>query len=131
MKKVFKMTALAVMVMGLATACNQGTTEEKTDSTAPDTTMPVVEEVTDSIIDSSLLAEEPEPVKATTTKASKKAEPQKKVRVKQDISNEPTLTPVNEGNSKMNMRERNKLEGSNVTNTGNDKRGANTGKMRK
>lgn len=131
MKKVFKMTALAVMVMGLATACNQGTTEEKTDSTAPDTTMPVVEEVTDSIIDSSLLAEEPEPVKATTTKASKKAEPQKKVRVKQDISNEPTLTPVNEGNNKMNMREVNKLEGSNVTNTGNDKRGAKTGKMRK
>ncbi len=131
MKKVFKMTALAVMVMGLATACNQGTTEEKTDSTAPDTTMPVVEEVTDSIIDSSLLAEEPEPVKATTTKASKKAEPQKNVRVKQDISNEPTLTPVNEGNSKMNMREGNKLEASNVTNTGNDKRGAKTGKMRK
>jgi hypothetical protein len=31
----------------------------------------------------------------------------------------------------MNMREGNKLEASNVTNTGNDKRGAKTGKMRK
>lgn len=63
MKKVFRMAAMAVLVMGLTTACKQKT-EEAIDTTPVDTM--IVEEVVDSAIE-----EVAEPVKEEV-KATKK-----------------------------------------------------------
>lgn len=75
---------------------------------------------------------EPEPEVTEPTKATKKTTKKENTSAKKDINTgDPTLTPVNESEKKMNMREEKKLEGSKVENTGDTKRGANTGKMRK
>lgn len=74
---------------------------------------------------------DPDPEVTEPTKATKKTTKKENTSAKKDINTNPTLTPVKDSEKNMNMREEKKLEGSKVENTGDTKRGANTGKMRK
>lgn len=74
MKKIFRMTAMAVVVLGLTVACKSKAAEEPLDTTPIDT-MPLIEEVIDTVEE---VAEEvAEPVKPAkqTQKKVKKEEP--------------------------------------------------------
>lgn len=74
MKKIFRLTAMAVIVLGLTVACKSKAAEEPQDTTPIDT-MPLVEEVIDTIEE---VAEEvAEPVKPAkqAKKTVKKEEP--------------------------------------------------------
>jgi hypothetical protein len=72
MKKTFKMAALAALVMGFTTACNQ--TNNQNDSVAPDTTPVVAEDTTPVVAEDTVAMEEQQPVeeKATVKKTTKK-----------------------------------------------------------
>ena len=72
MKKTFKLAALAALVMGLTTACNQ--TNNQNDSVAPDTTPVVAEDTTPVVTEDTVAMEEQQPVeeKATVKKTTKK-----------------------------------------------------------
>lgn len=72
MKKTFKLAALAALVMGLTTACNQ--TNNQNDSVAPDTTPVVAEDTTPVVTEDTVAMEEQQPVeeKATVKKTAKK-----------------------------------------------------------
>jgi hypothetical protein len=79
MKKVFRMSALAILVLGLATACKQKV-EETVDSVID--TMPTIEEVADTLTEEVAEVAEPvatEPVKKAVKKAeTKKVDPTSK-----------------------------------------------------
>ena len=80
------MSALAIMVMGLATACNQAPAEN-TDSTNTDSMPATVEEKVDTVAADTLQKAE-EPVKAEAKKATvKKDEPKKKVKEYEEKQN--------------------------------------------
>lgn len=91
MKKVFKMAALAVVVLGLATACKQKSAEpeEIIDSTPIEEVVEEVEEVAEDIIVE-------EPVKKATKPTVKKEDPLAKKEVNSKpaaevVTNTPTL----------------------------------------
>lgn len=93
MKKVFRLTAIAVIAMGLATACGSKKTVEVEDTTAD--TLMTVEAVIDTVV------EEEEPVVV-------EEEPAKPVRKKEVKKEEPTPadikpTKIGEGNNTNNV----------------------------
>ena len=74
MKKVFRLTAIAVIAMGLATACGSKKTVEVEDTTAD--TLMTVEAVIDTVVEEEPVVVEEEPAKpATRKKEVKKEEP--------------------------------------------------------
>jgi len=73
MKKVFRLTAIAVIAMGLVTACGNKKNAEVEDTTVD--TLMATEEVIDTLVEENI--EEPvveEPVKPATTKKTEKKE---------------------------------------------------------
>ncbi len=123
MKKVFRMSALAIMVMGLATACNQAPAEN-TDSTNTDSMPATVEEMVDTVAADTLQQAE-EPVKAEAKKATvKKDEPKKKV--KEYNPEEPAMKAVEEGEGKAKattLKQKSALEAAKVDNNNTNTKG--------
>lgn len=92
MKKIFRLTAIAVIALGLSTACNNNKTAEVEDTLSENTLM-IVEDTIDSIVEE--VAEEPvveEPVKPEKKATATKKEEKKDV---------PSATPkkIGEGNN--------------------------------
>lgn len=95
MKKIFRLTAMAVVVLGLTVACKSKAVEEPADTTPIDT-MPLIEEVIDTIEE---VAEEvvAEPVKpAKPAKTVKKEEPKTGINATRTMNTEtkPVLQPA-------------------------------------
>lgn len=102
MKKVFRLTAIAVITLGLATACGAKKTAEVEDTTA-DTLMTVVEAVIDTVEEEEPVVEEP------VVKKNSKPAPKKEVKNEEPspanvkptkIGEDPVTTTTTKGEAK-------------------------------
>lgn len=97
MKKIFRLTAIAVIALGLSTACNNNKTAEVEDTLSEDTLM-IVEDTIDSIVEE--VAEEP--VVEEPVKPAKKATATTKKEEKKDVVPSATPKKIGEGNNTSN-----------------------------